>query len=257
MKKIELDIILLYLLESIFLLFLVRESILNIIIGFFIAYSINILLKKAKFNCFTKLFYLIISIFFGLLVFYKTIDFITNNILKDYSIFLISFSFLLTSFFIIKKKHAYIKCVQLSIYLFLIIKIFKLILLLPLVDIHNLNLIKQFNININIIITSCIFFFIIRLVYLITNYLPSIKRTLIPLFNPLFIKLMIILVLGDTLFNLYEYPYVNYLKSIKYLDFIERIDGLLSFEYLLSFLVFFSFLIFSIKTIISLIKKNQ
>ena len=57
------------------------------------------------------------------------------------------------------------------------------------------------------------------------------------------------LIIGNTLTNIYQYPYVNYLKKITFFDFIERMDGFLNFGYLFCFIILLSFIMININQI--------
>ena len=246
-KKIEIDILLFLLLEAFILLFFFKESFLTIILGFILGLVLIILTKNIKKNKYTKIVLFISSIFLGIFTFYKIITFISDNILKDYSILIIVISILSISIYLLfKNYHTFIKTVEISFYFFIAIKIISFILVIPKININNFNSFN-FSFNYKFIFIGLIIWYLYKIVNYLTNYEINKKRIIISFFNPLIIKIITTLVLGDTLFNLYKYPYVNYLKTIRYFDIIERLDGILSFEYLFSFFYLFVFVLFYIK----------
>ena len=80
-----------------------------------------------------------------------------------------------------------------------------------------------------------------------SDYSIKYKEIILSFLNPIYIKIISLTILGNTLSNLYQYPYVSYLKRIKYFDFIERMEGILSFEYLFCFIIMLSFLLLNTK----------
>lgn len=247
LKKIEIDILLFIIFEAIILLSFFKESYLTIIMGYILGIILIYVTKNIKKNSFTKILLFLISIFLSIIVFYQIIDFISYNILKNYSIFIIIISFLLiTVYLLLKKYHTFIKTLEVSFSLFLVIKIISIILIIPEININNINNIS-FSFNYHFIYLGIIIWYFYKTINYLTNYMINKKRIIISFFNPLLMKLSTILVLGNTIFNIYKYPYVNYLKTIRYFDFIERVDGILMFEYLICFFYLLSFLLQSMK----------
>ena len=239
-KKIEIDILLFMIIEGIFLLFFFKENLLTILFG---------IILNIKKNKITKLILLMLSIPLCMISLVLIVNFINYNILKDYSLVIIIISFLLISFYLISKKfHTFIKAAEISFYFFITIKLISLILLIPKINIHNLNISYNTSINYHFIIIGLIILYLYKSLNYLTNYQIN-KKGIIILINPLLIKIITTSVLGNTLSNIYNYPYVNYLKTIRYFDLIERIDGLLSFEYLFSFFFLFCFILLNIKLI--------
>lgn len=246
-KKIEIDILLFILLEAISLLFFFKESFLTIIIGFIFGIILILLTKNIKKNKFTKLILLIISLFLIIITFYKIINFVSYNILKNYSLIAIIIPFLFLEIYLLfKNYHTFIRTLEVSFYFFLLIKVISAILIIPKLDLNNLN---TFDIipNYHFVYIGFITWYLYKTINYLTNYLLNKKRIIVSFINPLIMKVITTLVLGNTVFNIYKYPYVNYLKTIRYFDFIERIDGILAFEYLFCFFYFSTFLLFSIK----------
>ena len=246
-KKIEIDILLFILLEAICLLFFFKESFLTIIVGFILGIGLILLTKNIKQNKFTKILLFILTIPLIIITFYKIISFINYNILKNYSPLFIIIPFLfITIYLLFKEYHTFIKTVQISFYFFIVIKIISIILIIPKIDLNNIYSLNT-SFHYHFVYIGFSIWYLYKIVNYLTNYLINKKRILISFLNPLLMKLLSILVLGNTVFNIYKYPYVNYLKNIRYFDFIERIEGILVFEYLFSFFYLFTFLLFSVK----------
>ena len=244
MKKIEINILSFILIESLILLFFFKENILNIIIGSIIGLILIIILRNIKFNKVIKISLLIISIIIYLSSIYLVSDYIRENILKFYSeIIIIIILIILSIHLSIKGYHTFVKSLQLSSYIYIVLKLISIILSIPNININNLNikLIDELQININsLYIGLFITYLYLGIKYLIDHKL-NIKNYVISIFNPIFIKILSLFILGKTLFYLYDYPYINILKRIKYLDFIERMEGIFSLFYLISFYFFLSF----------------
>ena len=167
----------------------------------------------------------------------------------NYSYLIITFSFLLLIIYLIHHGyHTFIKSLQISFYIYLFIKLIILFLTIFLIDFNNFKSILsyQFNINLNTIFIALFISFLCLIIKYICNYKISLNMLFI--INPIFIKLLSIGILGNTLFNIYYYPYINILKHIKYLDFIERMEGILSLEYFITFYFLSSFFLLYIKT---------
>ena len=122
-------------------------------------------------------------------------------------------------------------------------KLISILLVIPYINISNIN----YQIQNELCIKTSFIYITIILIYLnilikkISNKSLGFKQNIISLLNPFLMKIIAISILGETLFNKYQYPYINILKKIKHLDFIERMDGLLSFEYIICFFFLLSF----------------
>jgi len=161
-------------------------------------------------------------------------------------LFLIISSLIIITFYIVKKKyHTFIKTCELLFYLVIIIKIISIILVIPLININNLQI--SFDYNYQLIIVALFILYLYKSIYYLNNYQLKNSELLISFISPLCIKLLTLLVIGNTLSNLYNYPYVIYLKKIKYFNFIERMDGILSFEYIFCFIVLISYTLLNTK----------
>ena len=253
MKKIELNILIFLLIEALFLLYGIKINIINIIFGTILGLILITFFSKFKKNVFTKLTLIIISFYLFINSIYKISLFITINILNNYSNIYIIISIFIISYLLIKNQyHSYIKSVEIIFYFFIIIKLLSFFLIIPNININNINinLLSELKINISSIYIGLIILFIHESIFYLTNNIPSKKIYLISSINPIIIKIISILIMGKTLFYIYDYPYFNILKRIKYLDFIERMEGILSFEYLFSFIVLLSYLLILIKSFI-------
>ena len=252
-KKIELNILIFILIEALFLLFFFKTSILNMIIGTVLGIILIFITKNIKNNKLISLLIFIVSILLSITILDKVTTFISYNILNNYPKFIITTTYLLVSIFLaLKGYHTYIKSLEIALYFFLFIKLFSIFLLLPYINIINFNyqLLEQISININFLYISLTIFFINLSIKYLTNYQVKNKIFSLSTINPIIMKLLTISIIGNTLFNIYNYPYFSVLKRIKYLEFIERMEGILSFEYLLCYIFLSSFLIILIKSII-------
>ena len=257
--KIELDILLFMLMEGISLLYFFKFSFLNFIIGSILGIIFIFLMRKLNVNKIVSLFLLIISLFFLFSLTNKINSFISFNILRNYPSLIITISFLLLSFHLANKGfHTYIKSLEITSYFYLFIKLFSFILIIPNIDLQNLNssFIDELKISYDFLFIIITYLYLHLSIKYLTNKETHILGFTISSINPIIIKVLTILLLGRTLTYLYQYPYVNYLKNIKYFDFIERMEGILSFEYLFSFFFLLSFIMLVILTIGKSILKN-
>ena len=248
MKKIEHSILTFTLIEAIFTLFFFKLNYIEIILGFTLGFILIFISNFIPKNKFFKIRLLISSIIFGIFTLIKISNFINYNLLPNHSLFIISLSFILIGLYLINKGyHTYIKVVEIISYPFFIIKTISFLLLLPKLNINNFQNIVINSISYRFIYLSLVICLIYNSIYYITDNKPSVKIFFISFLNIMFIKSITILVLGNSLSNIYHYPYLNIYKSIKYLDFIERCDGILSFEYLICFYILFSYILLNIK----------
>lgn len=252
MKKIEHSILVFILIEAIFTLFFFKLNYLEILLGFTLGIILILLSNLIPKNNFFKLRLFISSFIIGIYVLFKISNFINYNLLPNHPFIIIFISFLLATLYLVKKGyHSFIKAIEITSYFFIFIKLISFLLLVPKININNF-----YNISVNIenyrfIYLSLAICLIYNSIYYITNNKPSIKILFISFINTLFIKTLCILVLGNSLTNIYNYPYLNALKRIKYLDFIERCDGILSFEYLICFYVLLSSIFLTTKLVYS------
>ena len=252
MKKIELNILSIMIFEGVFLLLFFNTSFMNIILGTILGIILIIITRNIKKNNIINLILFVILIPIFIIILLKITNFITYNILINYSFIPISISIILISYYLSRKYHTFIKTIELFFYIILFIKIIKLLLLIPLINFNNITF--DFSIDYHLLLISLIIFLIYIYFFYYNDYKLSKSNIVISIINPSITKLMALLILGSPLTNIYKYPYINYLKNIKYLDFIERVDGLLSFEYILVFITLLSYILLIIK---SKIKSHQ
>ena len=253
MKKIELNILIFILIEALFLLYGIHINIINLIIGTIIGLILIIIFNRLNKHNIIKYIILIIAIILFINTLYSISSFIINNYLNNYSYFFIIISVLLISYLLVKNNyHSYIRSVEIIFYFFLIIKLISFFLVIPNINIENINysLIDELKININSLYIGLIILFIHESIYYLTNNKVKNNIYIFSSLNIVLIKIICILVIGKTLFYLYKYPYINILKRIKYLDFIERMEGILSFEYLFCFIVLLAYFLILIKSFI-------
>lgn len=255
-KKIESNILFYTIIYSIFLLFFFKESLLNIILGSIIGF---ILIKicnkfKVKNNIIIKGLLTLILLIISTFILKNITNFLEYNILKNYSKFILGLSFIVICFLLsYRGYHSYIKALELSIYIIILLAITSILLLVYNVNINNFNIqvLKEVNINYHFLSISLFIFFC----YFIINYLNGYKLNNKVYFGSIIsiilFKLLTIGILGETLLNLYDYPYISILKRIKYLDFIERMEGLLSLQYLFYYFFLFSLALLSLKILIT------
>ena len=256
MKKIELNILIFILIEAIFTLFFIKLNYIEIILGFTLGIILILISNLIPKNNFFKFRLFLSSLIIGFYALLKISNYIKYSLLPNHSIIIIFISLLIITTYLVKKGyHTFIKTVEITSYVFLFIKIISFLLLIPKFKLNNFQ-----NITINIVDYKFIYLsfaicLIYNSVYYITNNKQSIKIFVVSLINSLLIKTTCILVLGNSLTNIYNYPYLNAIKKIKYLDFIERCDGILSIEYLICFYILTSSLFLTSKLIHN--KKSQ
>lgn len=249
MKKTELTILSLILTEAIFLLLFFKYSLLNISLGLLLGITLIYITKNIKKNRVTMHILCISGIFLYLFLLYKLVFFISNNILKNHSLSLITISLVIISFYLTKKKeHLFIKTTEIIFYIILFIKTITFILTIPLLKFSNFTI--DLNYSYQLLYVSFFVLFLYKSIYYLNNYSLKKKELILSFTNSILIKLTSLLILGKKLFTIYQYPYVKHLQKIKYFDFIERIEGILLFEYLLCFIILISYLLLIIKNTI-------
>ena len=223
---------------SIFLL-TYKLSFLSIVIGTII--SIPIIKLFEHFNIYkyklTKVIILILSIL--LLTYYlnKVTYFISDNILREYSIISITFSLLLSIFTLGNKGyHTIIKVIIISSYFILFTSLLGLILLIPYINITNINIsILTFNnIFINTITYVLLIVYSYFLIYPVTKTKFKIKDLIISNIINL-ISILLINSILNILTNYLQYPYVTIFKKVNLIGFIDRVEIIFSMNYLFIF----------------------
>ena len=248
MKKIELNILTIIITEAVYLLLFFKTNLISILLGITLGIILIYLTKNIKKNNITRILLLILTIPLFIYFLYQIINFISYNILTNYSLTIIFLSLLSITIYLGNKNyHSFIKTVEIIAYIIIFIKIISFILCIPLINFNNITII--FTINKSFIYISLFILFLYKYLCYLTNYKINNKIIILSFINPIIIKIISILILSNNLSNIYKYPYVNYLKRIKYLNFIERMDGILSFEYLFCFIILLIFIIQNIKVL--------
>jgi len=264
-KKIESNILLFILIRSIFLLFFFKDSLLNIILGSLFGFILILIFNKLNFknNIFIKIILTIFLFLYSIKVLEHITSFIEYNILQEYPLFIIGLSFILISFLLsYRGYHSYIKSLELSSYIIIVLGILSLFLLIPNINFNNFNIqiIKEAEFTGHFLYFGLLIFISYTIINYLNDYKINKKVYIGSIITMIFIKLLTIGILGETLLNLYDYSYINIFKRIKYLDFIERMEGILSIQYLFDFFFLFSIILLTIKfllTDIFKIKKDK
>lgn len=258
-NKIETNITFFILLFSNFLINFHSLSILSIITGSILAFLLIMLtnnLNLTKYKL-TKIIIFLISISILPIFLNKITYFISSNILRNYSGIVISLLLIITCLLITKKGyHTIIKIILLSSYFFVTLLIISIFLSSFYLEIENYstNLLTN-NIFSNSIFYAIMLTYIYFIIYGPSNAKISFKFLLINFLYQLFTYLFIIGILGTTLTNLYEFPFIIIFKKINLLDFIERIEFIFSLNYLFSFYYFLIISFYQIKSFIDKKKK--
>lgn len=260
--KIENRIIYIILTFSLFLLHFNDLSLLSIIFSNLIASFIILLFDKINIYKYklTKYILLIISLIIFPYYLNKISYYIADNILRDYSIIIISLTLLISIIYLIRKEyHTIVKVILLSTYFIVFIVLFGLILSFFYVNIDNINLLflKENNLISNTLNYSLKIIYCYFLIYPITKTKYLIKDSLITISIQTFSYLFNLLILGS-LINFIKYPYIVVFKKIKLTYFIERIDIWFSLNYLFIFYFFILLIYYQIYYILKKrIKKKK
>lgn len=255
-KKIESNILLFIIIQSIFLLFFFKESLLNITLGSLLSFLLIKLYDKLKLkkNLLVKVILTIVLLLSSFFILKNITNFIEYNILKDYSHFILGLSFIIICFLLSHKGyHSYIKSLELSSYIIGFLGIASILLLVNNIDIDNFNIqvLKETSLNYNFISISIFIFFSYLTISYLNGYKLNTKVYFASILTTILLKLLTIGILGETLLNLYDYPYISILKRIQYLDFIERMEGVLALQYLFYFFFLFSLILLTIRFLIT------
>ena len=254
-KKIESNILLFIIIRSIFLLFFFKESLLNIILGSLVGFILIIITKKLKLknNLLIKIILIIFLLYSSILILEQITNFIEYNILQEYPLFIIGFSFILNSLLLsLRGYHSYIKSLELSSYIIAFLGIISFFLLFSNIDLSNFNiqLKTELIINQNFLYLGILLFIGYFIINYLNNYRFNKKIYFGSILSTILLKLLTVSILGETLLTLYDYPFISIFKRIKYLDFIERMEGILSLQYLFDFFLLFTLVLLTIKILI-------
>lgn len=255
-KKIESNILLFIIIRSIFLLFFFKESLLNIILGSLVGFILIIITKKLKLknNLLIKIILIIFLLYSSILILEQITNFIEYNILQEYPLFIIGFSFILISLLLsLRGYHSYIKSLELSSYIIAFLGIISFFLLFSNIDLSNFNiqLKTELIINQNFLYLGILLFIGYFIINYLNNYQLNKKIYFGSILSTILLKLLTVSILGETLLTLYDYPFISIFKRIKYLDFIERMEGILSLQYLFDFFLLFTLVLLTIKILIA------
>ena len=247
----------------VFLLNIKNLSFLSLISGSLLSLLFILLFEKTNIRKFTitKFILLIISIFMMIISINQISSFISDNILREYSIISITFSLLLSIFILGNKGyHTIIKVILLATYFIFFITILGLLLNFPYVNISNLSfdILKTNNLFKETLYYTFLITYAYFLIYQISNTKFKIKDLLVSSSYQILLYLLIISILGSTLTNLYEYPYITIFKKVDLIDFVERVEIIFSLNYLFNFYFFLLLCYYQIRNILeNKIKKDK
>ena len=257
MKTIKLEnrITYILLIYSLFLLNYNNFNILSIIFGSIISLFIIKLFERINIYKFklTKIILLLISIFSLIYYLNKVVYFISDNIIREYSLIPIAFTLILSIFILGNKGyHTIIKVIILSSYFIIFTMLLGLIILIPYINIYNINISILTNNNLfyNTIFYSLSIVYSYFLIYKISN--TNFKNK--DLFIASSINLGLILLINSILSiitNFSKYPYVLIFKKVNLINFIERIEIIFSINYLFIFYFLLLFIYYQIYFILS------
>ena len=206
----------------------------------------------------TKLILLIISIFTLTYYLNKISYFIGANILREYSIIPITFTLLLSIFLLGNKFHTIIKVITISSYFILFTLVIGILVLIPYIDISNLNIsllsTNNLIVNTGIYVASLIYAYF--LIFKISNT-KVLKNDLIisNSFNLLYFLLINSIL--SILTNILKYPYLVIFKKVNLIGFIERIEIIFAINYLFIFYFLLLLIYYQIKSILGTKLKNK
>lgn len=258
-NKIEVNITFFIISLGMFLLNFHNFSFISLLFGFILAALMIKLSDKTNLYNYkiTKFILFLLTIIIQPIYLNKITYFISSNILRNYSGIVISLLLIITCLLITKKGyHTIIKIILLSSYFFVTLLIISIFLSSFYLEIENYstNLLTN-NIFSNSIFYAIMLTYIYFIIYGPSNAKISFKFLLINFLYQLFTYLFIIGILGTTLTNLYEFPFIIIFKKINILDFIERIEFIFSLNYLFSFYYFLIISFYQIKSFIDKKKK--
>ena len=206
----------------------------------------------------TKLILFIISIFSLIFYLNKISYFIGDNILREYSIIPITFTLLLSIFILGNKFHTIIKVITISSYFMLFTLIIGILVLLPYIDISNLN-ISLLSLN-NLIINTIIYVISLIYSYFLIFKVSNTKVIKTDLIIPNFFNLLYFLLINsilNILTNILKYPYLVIFKKVNLIGFIDRIEIVFAINYLFVFYFLILLIYYQIKSILGIkIKKK-
>lgn len=251
-NKVENSLLIILMIRAIFLLFFNKLTITDLIIGSFLGLLFIIIYQKLNLKKYTffKLILLFFFIFISLITLRNISYFIHDNILKNFSLFIIAISFLLMSLYITYKGyHTYIKTLELSSYILVIMFLFSFSLLIPHINFSNY---IPFDYMPSMACLNVSFFILIIFIAInyLNNYQLNYKTYIISIINIVFIRLFITGILSKTLESVFQYSYISIFKKISYFDFFERLEGIFSIQFLFDYLLLLTLFTLTIKFLI-------
>ena len=263
MKTIKLENRITYflLIFGFFLLNFHSLNILSIIFGSIISFLIIKMLNITNIHKYKITKFLLLIISFILLTFYlnKITYFISDNILRNYSLIFITLTLFLSIFILGNKGyHTIIKVITIESYFIFLTLILSFIILIPYIKIENININILHTNNLLLSTLNYIFLSVYSyfLIYNITNTKYQKKDLIGSIFNILYILLIYSIL--NIVTNYVKYPYITIFQRVNLISFIERIEIIFSLNYLFIFYFLLLLIYYQIYYILkSILKKKQ
>ena len=239
-KKIETRITYFIITIGLFLLNIKNLTLLSIIISNILAFLFISLFEKLNLSKFklTKFLIMIISFIYLIFNLNNITIFIGDNILREYSIVVISLTLLFLIFYLANKGyHTLIKVILLATYFIIFLIIISFLITIPYIDLSNLtiNIFKTNNLFKETILYTFNLIYPYLLIYPLSNTKFKVSDFLVTMIFQILFYLLIISILGLTLESIYKYPYITIFKKVSLFGFIERIEIIPSLNYLFCF----------------------
>lgn len=239
-KKIETRITYFIITIGLFLLNIKNLTLLSIIISNILAFLFISLFEKLNLSKFklTKFLIMIISFIYLIFNLNNITIFIGDNILREYSIVVISLTLLFLIFYLANKGyHTLIKVILLATYFIIFLIIISFLITIPYIDLSNLtiNIFKTNNLFKETILYTFSLIYPYLLIYPLSNTKFKVSDFLVTMIFQILFYLLIISILGLTLESIYKYPYITIFKKVSLFGFIERIEIIPSLNYLFCF----------------------
>ena len=262
-KKIETRITYFIITIGLFLLNIKNLTLLSIIISNILAFLFISLFEKLNLSKFklTKFLIMIISFIYLIFNLNNITIFIGDNILREYSIVVISLTLLFLIFYLANKGyHTLIKVILLATYFIIFLIIISFLITIPYIDLSNLtiNIFKTNNLFKETILYTFNLIYPYLLIYPLSNTKFKVSDFLVTMIFQILFYLLIISILGLTLESIYKYPYITIFKKVSLFGFIERIEIIPSLNYLFCFYFLLVLSYYQILNYLSLyIKKDK
>lgn len=258
-----------------------NSSIISIIIGYILIMLFSLLIRKIyhykenlniidkiknlfpKIHIFvllTLLFIVIVTILYSL---NNTVTFINYYVLKDIDLIIITFTLLITVFYILTKDiDTIFKLAEICFYIYMFIFIIVLIGTNKYINLYNIKPLLTSSIK-NILISSFIYLSSSIIPFFILGIIPiskitkkgkvnsslnnAVKLSSIFIFSNLF---LIITSLGIELTNIYQNPDMILYKKISFLNILERVESTIAFNNILNSLFLIIITIYFLKELV-------